>query len=60
MNVNFPIFFRLFCKKVVVSYTYLFAREINVRPARVDPLAHARRLNAALCMTALCLLEWES
>ena len=42
------ILFRLLCKTAVVSYVFIwnFTREIEARPARIDPLAHARRLTA--------------
>lgn len=43
------IFFRrLLCKTTVVSYVFIWnlTREIEARPARTDPLAHARRLTA--------------
>ena len=48
ITMHVSIFFRLFCETGAVSYVFLrnFARENGARPARIEPLAHTRRLTA--------------
>lgn len=41
ISINGSIIFRLFCETVVVSHVFFwnFAREIDARPAGIDPIA---------------------
>lgn len=45
---KFLFWFTYFAIQWFFSYTFLwcFAREIGIWPAKIDPLAHARRLTA--------------
>ena len=47
ISTKVSVFFLLFCKTADI-YMFLWnsARDIGARPARIDPVAHARLLNA--------------
>ena len=50
ITIDVSIFFRLFCDTGAAFHVFLrnVARKNGARPARIDPLAHTRRLTAVL------------